>query len=132
MDFAHRKDLTERHLPGRIIQNAVGKEDQINSKKMTVCFAHYSDESGPMEPHNHAEETVIVLSSDRAFVKYGSDCKSLENTQYLEVGDVMHFAELEWHVFRHESGGHLDAICIYGQVDNIRPEDIKKDKEKLK
>ena len=42
--------------------------------------------------------------------------------------DVMHFQELEWHVFGYEDGGYLGALCIYGQVDNMRPEDILKNK----
>ena len=37
---------------------------------------------------------------------------------------LMHFPELEWHVFGYEAGGFLDALCIYGQVTNIRPEEI--------
>lgn len=36
----------------------------------------------------------------------------------------MHFPELEWHVFGYDEGGFLDALCIYGQVTNIRPEEI--------
>ena len=40
----------------------------------------------------------------------------------------MHCKEWEWHVFGYEEGGYLDALCIYGQVDNIRPEDILKNK----
>lgn len=124
MDFLKRNSIEENHLPGRIIQNAVGKGYVINSEKMTICFAHYSAESGPMEPHNHAEETVVVLSAEKSFVRWGTVKDNLEHKQALAAGDVMHFPELEWHVFGYDEGGSLDALCIYGQVDNIRPEEI--------
>ncbi|MBE6907378.1 MAG: hypothetical protein E7476_14005 [Ruminococcaceae bacterium] len=126
MDFLQRSAVNKSCLPGRVIQNVVGKQYPIESGKMTVCFAHYSAESGPMEPHNHAEETVVVLSAENSYVLWGSSKDCLEHKQVLQTDDVMHFAELEWHVFRYEKGGHLDALCIYGQVDNIRPEEIQK------
>ena len=37
----------------------------------------------------------------------------------------LHFPELEWHVFEWDEGGYVDALFIYGQVDNIRPDQIK-------
>ena len=43
----------------------------------------------------------------------------------LQKGDLLHFPPLEWHVFRCREGGYLDALCIYGQVTNIRPEEIE-------
>ena len=129
MDFLHREDIKADHLPGRVIENAVGLKEKgypIPSSKMTICFAHYSAESGPMEPHNHAEETVVVLSAKKAYVCWGRAKDDLPEKQYLKSGDVMHFAELEWNVFGYEDGGCLDALCIYGQVTNIRPEEIDK------
>lgn len=45
----------------------------------------------------------------------------------MNKGDLMHFPELEWHVFGYDEGGFLDALCIYGQVTNIRPEEIQKE-----
>lgn len=131
MELLRRKELTQNHLPGRIIENAVGKGAAypVESQKMTICFAHYSKESGPMEPHNHAEETVVVLAGEKCFVKFGPAKDQLTETHTLIPGDVMHFPELEWHVFGYEEGGYLDALCIYGQVDHIRPEDIAAQKE---
>jgi hypothetical protein len=32
---------------------------------------------------------------------------------------ILHFAELEW-----DEDGYIDALFIYGQVDNIRPDQI--------
>lgn len=128
MELLHRKDLIKNHLKGRVIENTVGKGDAypVTSTKMTICFAHYSEESGQMEPHNHAEETVVVLAGEKCYVKYGDAKDNLTEKRQLMPGDVMHFPELEWHVFGYEEGGFLDALCIYGQVDNIRPEDILK------
>lgn len=128
MDFLKRDQIRKDRLPGRAIQNAVGSCERnypIASRKMTICFAHYSEENGPMEPHNHAEETVVVLSAEKSYVCWGNSKADLPNRQELRAGDVMHFPELEWHVFRYEKGGSLDALCIYGQIDHIRPEEIE-------
>lgn len=124
MDFIRRNEIPENHLPGRTVQNAVGRSSAVASEKMTVSFCRYSAESGPMAPHNHAEESVVVLDCKDACVKYGSGPDQLEHTVRLQKGDLMHFPELEWHVFCYEEGGYLDALCIYGQVTNIRPEEI--------
>ena len=126
MELLKRDELRENRLPGRIITNTVGKGEAypVQSEKMTICFAHYSAESGPMEPHNHAEETVVVLAGEKCFVKFGDAKDNLTEKRELHPGDTMHFPELDWHVFGYEKGGFLDALCIYGQVDNIRPEDI--------
>lgn len=127
MDFVKRDDIARNCLPGRVVQNAVGHNSAVLSEKMTVSFCHYSAESGPMEPHNHAEESVVVLSCRDAYVKWGSGKDSLEHTVELHEGDLMHFPPLEWHVFGYKDGGYLDALCIYGQVTNIRPEEIQAD-----
>lgn len=124
MKFITRKDIEKNKLKGRIIEAAVGKEDVIQSKKMTICFAKYSAESGKMEPHNHAEETVVILECRDGWVKFGSTKDNLLNKIYLEQNMVLHFDELEWHVFGYDNQGYIDALCIYGQVDNIRPEEI--------
>lgn len=131
MELLRRNERIKKYLPGRIIENAVGKGQDypIKSEKMTICFAHYSEESGPMEPHNHAEETVVVLAGEKCYVKCGPSKDKMSEKHMLIAGDVMHFPELQWHVFGYEEGGFLDALCIYGQVDNIRPEDIVKQRE---
>ena len=43
----------------------------------------------------------------------------------LEAGMTLHFPPLEWHVFEFKPGGHVDIIFFYGQVDQIRPEEMK-------
>lgn len=127
MEFVKRAEIRRKELPGRVVQNAVGRDSALASEKMTVSFCHYSEQSGIMAPHNHAEETVIVLDSRGAFVRWGSGPDSLEHSAELRPGDVMHFQELEWHVFGYGEKGFLDALCVYGQVTNIRPEEILKE-----
>jgi hypothetical protein len=124
MELVQREDLAMEKLPGRKIQKAVGKASAIFSNRMTVGFATYSAESGPMEPHHHAEETVVVLDCEKGWVRRGPSKDHLNERRMLTKGSVMHFDELEWHVFEYETGGFVDIIFIYGQVDNIRPEEI--------
>lgn len=119
-----REDIEQDKLPGRIIQRAVGKNSSSDSKKMTVSFAHYSAESGPMEPHQHAEETVYIIEAKDGWVRKGPSKDCLNEKVMLRKDVVLHFDELEWHVFEYGNGGFIDALCIYGQVDNIRPEEI--------
>ena len=125
MRVVERDDIYKNMLPGRIIQSAVGHNSALNSEKMTICVAHYSPQSGPMEPHNHAEETVVVLDCKDGWVKRGPSKDNLNEKHVLKKGTVMYFDELEWHVFHYGKDGFIDALCIYGQVDNIRPEEIK-------
>ena len=70
MDYVKRADIAERRLPGRVVQNAVGHSSAVASERMTVSFCRYSAESGPMAPHNHAEESVVVLDCRDAYVQY--------------------------------------------------------------
>jgi len=123
MQFIKRDDLKNELLPGRLIQKAVGKDAFSKSGKMTMGFALYSDESGPMEPHHHAEEIVHILSAENGWVRYGKTQDDLDKQISLQKGMTLHFPPLEWHVFEFEPGGHVDIIYFYGQVDNIRPEE---------
>ena len=124
MEFVKRENIQKKELPGRVVQNAVGRNSAIASEKMTVSICRYSAESGPMAPHNHAEESILVWDSQNAYVCWGSAPDRLEHKRYLRRGDVLHFPTLEWHVFGYDEGGYLELVCIYGQVDNIRPEEI--------
>ena len=72
-------------LPGRGIRRFVGRDSALPSEEMTVGTARYADEFGPMEPHHHAEETVYVLSADRAWVRWGSSPGSLNERVDLET-----------------------------------------------
>jgi hypothetical protein len=74
-------------------------------------------------PVPHAEECVYILASYRGRVRFGGEPEALENTVDLAVGMLLHFPENEWHVFEFDEGGRIDAMFIYGQVDNIRPEE---------
>jgi len=126
MKLIKRENLEKEYLPGRTIQKAVGKDAFSQSERMTIGFARYSDESGPMEPHHHAEEIVHVLSAKDGWVRRGNAPDSLTDPIPLEAGDTLHFPPLEWHVFEFKPGGHVDIIFFYGQVDHIRPEEIDK------
>jgi hypothetical protein len=122
-----KTDLDKSILPGRIIWKAVGKEGPVVSKKMTVGFGdYYTPDVGPMEPHNHAEECVFIVDAKNATFRYGPEKDKLGEPQPLLPGMLLHFDELEWHVFEHGEGGFVEIIFIYGQVDNIRPEEIAK------
>ena len=125
MELIERKSLKKEYLPGRIIQKAVGKDAYSSSGKITMGFAHYSDESGPMEPHNHAEEIVHIISAENGWVRIGNAKDDLGSPIGLESGMTLHFPPLEWHVFEFKPGGHVDIIFIYGQVDKIRPEEME-------
>lgn len=123
MEYVDRNDIKKEALPGRMIQKAVGAGAAIESGKMTVGYARYSAETGPMEPHQHAEETICVLHSDRGRVRYGPAKDDLPHSVDLATGMILHFPEMEWHVFEYDEGGYVDIAYIYGQVDNIRPEE---------
>ncbi len=119
-----RNELAGKPLPGRIIYKAIGKDGPVISGKMTVGFGEYSAEIGPMEPHQHAEETVYIVQAQDAYYRYGGSKDNLGERIPLQEGMLIHFDELEWHVFEYGSGGSLTIIFIYGQVDKIRPEEI--------
>lgn len=123
MRVIRREKLNQVMLPGRRIQKAVGKDGLFDSSKMTVGFARYSVESGAMEPHQHAEEVCYILSAHKGWVRYGPTPDHLGEPVALETGMLLHNPPLEWHVFEYGEGGHVDIIFVYGQVDNIRPEE---------
>lgn len=122
----YRDEMPVEALPGRGIQKAVGRDSVVNSEKMTVGYARYDATYGQMEPHHHAEETVIIMDSCKGWVRYGNSPEELGPRVPLFKGTVLFFPELEWHVFEYDEGGFVDIAFIYGQVDNIRPEQIQK------
>jgi hypothetical protein len=124
METARRADVPTVRLPGRDIQRIVGRDATLASGRMTVGTARYSDAAGPMDPHQHAEETIFVLDARDAWTRYGPSPDDLPTRIDLEPGLTLHIPELEWHVFEWGPGGFAEVIVIYGQVDNIRPEDI--------
>lgn len=119
MKVLKKEELNSKTLPGRIITDAVGSGSPIHSEEMSVIFAKYCAEAGPMEPHHHAEESIYILSSDRAWVLYGDDPENLPHRVSLEPGMILHFPDGEWHVFQYEEGGSLEIICIYGKSRDL-------------
>jgi hypothetical protein len=119
-----RDEVPVDPLPGRAVQRIVGRGASIASEEMTVGTARYADEFGPMEPHQHAEETIVVLEADRAWVRWGPARDELPHRIDLTPGLAINTPAWEWHVFEWQPGGHAEILVIYGQVDNIRPEDV--------
>jgi signal peptidase I len=121
MKLIKREDVKKKPLPGRMLQLVVGKEDAVSpSSVMTMGFAHYSVESGAMEPHRHAEEIVFVLSARDGWTRYGGtgdQPDELGGAIPLEAGMILHFPEAEWHVFEFDEGGHVDIAFFYSQSD---------------
>lgn len=124
MKLIRRNRIEKILLPGRMIQKAVGKDGLSSSGKMTMGFAHYSEQSGPMEPHHHAEEIVYILDAKDGWVRKGTAKENLGSKIMIEAGMTLHFPHLEWHVFEYKKGGFVDIIFFYGQVEKIRPEEI--------
>ena len=112
MELIVRKDVPEQLLPGRFMQKIVGKTEDgylSDSRILNIGYCRYCAEAGPMEPHMHAEETVQILSSDRAWVRFGPSKDDL-----LEKDMTLHIPPREWHVFEYEEGGSLEILFIYG------------------
>ncbi len=125
MEFLKKTDCKGEMLPGRIISKVVGKDSPIVSERMSVGFAKYCKEAGTMQPHKHAEETVYIVDAVNAWMRYGDTNKCEKGKIDLENGMMIRYDEDEWHVFEYEEGGHLEIIFIYGQADNLRPEQKK-------
>ena len=129
MVILRKDDLAHELLPGRIITKAVGKGSPSPSERMTVGYADYCEEAGPMAPHNHAEETVFIIRSENGYLRRGNEKDQLGERIPLKPGMLVHFPPLEWHVFEYDKGGRVEILFIYGQVDNIRPEEILQNKK---
>ncbi|MDK1119215.1 MAG: hypothetical protein QGM50_10580 [Anaerolineae bacterium] len=122
MKLIERKDVKKKALPGRMIQLLVGQDDAVSlSNVMTMGFARYSAESGPMDPHHHVEEIVYILSAKDGWTRhggFGEQPNALgEDKVILEAGMTLHFPDNEWHVFEFNEGGHVEIIFFYSQAD---------------
>lgn len=124
MNIIQRKNVEEIVLPGRMIQKVVGKDAISNSSRISMGFATFSGEFGPMEPHQHAEEICYVLSTEKGLFRKGPAKDQLGEPISLEAGMTLHIPPLEWHVFEFGLGGYIDILFFYGQVDQIRPEEM--------
>jgi hypothetical protein len=65
------------------------------------------------------------LDANNGWFRFGDSPENLGEPLQLRAGMVLHNPPMEWHVFQYGEGGFVDIIFIYGQVDNIRPEEIK-------
>lgn len=123
MEYILKNNVNIDKLPGRGITRVVGKNSCFESGIMTVGYALYSKEYGVMEPHSHAEETVVVIKAIKGYVSWGDTKDNLINTMKLEEGMILHIPESEWHSFHYEEEGMIEIIFIYGSIDDCRPED---------
>ena len=110
MRVLQRDEVKREMLPGRVLQRAVGKKSASPSRKMTVSFCRYAAESGPMEPHQHAEETVVIIDAVDGWIRKGPTKDRLTEKVTVRKGTILHFDELEWHVFEYGEGGFIDAV----------------------
>jgi len=117
MDLVVRSDVPKKPLPGRVIQLVTGASGAVSpSEVITMGFARYSEESGPMSPHHHVEEIVYILESKEGYVRhggFGAEPTELGQRIVLKPGMTLHFPANEWHVFEFEPGGHVDIIFFY-------------------
>jgi mannose-6-phosphate isomerase-like protein (cupin superfamily) len=113
MEYFYRGEVAKTTLPGRVIQRAIGKDSFSISQNMTIGFARYYAEAGPMEPHRHAEESIYILDSQDGWVEFGPEKDKLRNKVMLTRGMVLHIPEGEWHVFRYAEGGSVDILFVY-------------------
>jgi len=123
MEIENKHNIPIDSLPGRGLARVVGKNSYFASEEMTVGYAFYDKRYGEMEPHHHAEETVIITKSVGGCVAWGPKKDNLSNVKKLEEGMILHIPAGEWHVFRYEPGGCIEIIFIYAGTNNIRPED---------
>jgi hypothetical protein len=125
MEMLKRNDLKKGILPGRFVQSAVGSNAAIDSAVMSLGWARFTGEYGPMEPHQHAEESIIVIDAKNGYVRYGSEKDQLCQRISVTSDTVLHFPDQEWHVFEYDEDGYVEILYFYAQSDNIRPEKIK-------
>jgi hypothetical protein len=109
-------DVQRNELPGRVIQWLVGASTPMPSERMTVGLVNYSDASGPMEPHRHIEESILVLRAKNARVRYGPAQDDLPHVIPLEPAMTLHVAADEWHVFEWDEGGYAECAVLYGET----------------
>lgn len=121
MECLKQSELKSNMLPGRIVQEAVGKNGPAFTAAMRVCICEYCARAGKMQPHRHIEESVFVTECDRAWVRYGSTEACADGKVMLEEGMVMHFPDWEWHVFEYEEGGMLKLVCFYASTEDRTP-----------
>ena len=127
MKCLKRDELEKKDLPGRMLQLVTGKKGaHITIDSMTSGCAHYSAESGPMEPHRHVDEVIYVLSARDGWTRYGGtgdEPNELGEPVHLEAGMILYFPDKEWHVFEYAEGGHIDIFFVYSESDVYKLEE---------
>ncbi len=116
MKSFYRNEIPKAALPGRLIQRAVGPDSFSASPDLTIGFAHYSVESGPMEPHKHTEEVIYVIDCHDGWTEYGPEKGSLSGRLNLAPGMILHIPEGEGHAIRYVDGGFVDILFSYAKT----------------
>ncbi len=116
MKCFYRNEIPKASLPGRLIQRAVGPDSFSPSSDLTIGFAHYSVESGPMELHKHTEEVIYVIDCHDGWVEYGPEKNTLPSRLNLAPGVILHIPENEWHAIRYAEGGFVDILFSYAKA----------------
>lgn len=123
MEYVKKSEIEIDALAGRGLLRVIGKQSHFDSDKMSVGYAIYSQVYGLMEPHAHAEETVIITSVKEGSFSWGKTKDDLYNSIKLEEGMILHIPQDEWHVFNYERDGFIEIIFIYGETSNLRADD---------
>lgn len=113
MKHFSRDDVEKKVMPGRTLQMAMGRVAFSPSEHMTVGFAHYSVDAGPMEPHQHAEESMYVIDAKDGWIEWGPEPDKLTEKVDLKAGMLLHAPPGEWHVFKYKEGGFVDIVFVY-------------------
>lgn len=113
MKVFQRDEIEKKVLPGRALQWAIGQTAFSASEKMTIGFAHYSVEAGPMEPHKHSEEGIYVIDAKDGWLEWGPGKDEMVEKAPLAAGTLLHVPADEWHVFRYAEGGFVDIVFVY-------------------
>lgn len=124
MEYHFAKELDNCVLPGRAIRKCVGLDGKIHSTEMSFGRTMFAPEYGSMQPHHHAEEIIYVLDAKNSYVKFGEEEDCGNGKIQLSTDMVLHFAEMEWHVFGFDDPeGYADILFFYPGVQNLRPEE---------
>lgn len=117
MEIITRREVPENKLLGGFMQKAVGRSGDdyfSNSSIFNIDYCRYCAEAGPMEPHMHAEETVQILDTDRAFARFGVEKRHLPNKIYLQKDITLDIPEREWYIFEYDEESSLEILFKYG------------------
>jgi len=125
MNILKKTDIKTVVLPGCCVHRAIGNNAMLSSNAMSLGWAKFVGEYGPMEPHHHAEDGMVVVDSKNSYIRFGPAKDQLGERIPLEKDMVLQMPAGEWHVFEYDEGGYVEILYFYGQPDNTVPVQIK-------